>query len=316
MRKKKKDRINLIYIASIGRSGTTLFESMLGAHSDIVTAGEVQLWSHEILDGGVLPTGSGQYVQDCAFWQTMRRRVSPLKQPEPQIHYFREKHTAGKTLRLERWREFGTTLPSSPTRSDIDQYGKNNYELFSSFIKLVEEHTGEKPTWVVDASKDPYRLLWLLRSGYFNIKVFQMVKDPRGFVFSVTKRWIREHKNVRRLYYTARQALAWSVRNHLYNKLSKHHIAESDFMLIQYEDLASRPKHVYREACKVIGCEYQPEAVDNFRKGSPFAIAGNPMRHDDRPIELDERWKRDLPYSSQLLAQLITSINKHTFGYE
>jgi hypothetical protein len=313
-----ENKINLIDIASIGRSGTTLFESMLGAHSDVATSGEVQLWPHEIMEGGVLPTGSGEYVQNCSFWQEMRRRVAPLQQPAPQIHHFRETHNAGRTLRLSRLQDFSPGPLPERTEAKIQQYAENNYRLFKTFLDLVEERTGSRPTWVVDASKDPFRLLWLARSGLFNIKVFHMVKDPRGFIFSVTKQWIREEvpfQNIRRLYYTSRQSLAWVIRNHLYARLAQHHIADADYMLVQYEQLATDPYAVFQQACDLIGCAYEPEAVDNFRDGSPFAMAGNPMRQDDRPIQLDERWKKQLPSSSRLLAQLITSVNKHRFGY-
>lgn len=311
-------KINLIDIASIGRSGTTLFESMLGAHSDIATSGEVQLWPHEIMEGGVLPTGSGEYVQDCPFWQEMRRRIDPLQQPEPQIHHFRETHNAGRTLRLSRLKDFRPGPLSERVEAQIQQYGVNNYRLFDTFLDLIEERTGRRPTWVVDASKDPYRLLWLARSGLFNVKMFHMVKDPRSFIFSVTKQWLNEDvpfRNIRRLYYTSRQSLAWVIRNHLYKRIARHHIADEDYMLVQYEQLATNPHDVFKQACNLIGCTYQPEAVDHFRAGSPFAMAGNPMRHDDRPIQLDERWKRQLPYSSRLLAQTITAVNKHQFGY-
>jgi len=311
-------KINLIDIASIGRSGTTLFESMLGAHSDIATSGEVQLWPHEIMEGGVLPTGSGEYVQNCPFWKEMRQRIDPLQQMAPQIHHFRETHNAGRTLRLSRLKDFRPGPLSERVENQIQQYGENNYRLFDTFLDLVEERTGRRPTWVVDASKDPYRLLWLARSGLFNVKVFHMVKDPRGFIFSVTKQWLDgdiPFRNIRRLYYTSRQSLAWVIRNHLYKRIARHHIADDDYMLVQYEQLATDPYDVFEQACDLIGCAYEPEAVDNFRDGSPFAMAGNPMRHDDRPIQLDERWKRQLPYSSRLLAQTITAVNKHQFGY-
>ena len=311
-------KINLIDIASIGRSGTTLFESMLGAHSDIVTSGEVQLWPHEIKEGGVLPTGSGEYVQDCPFWQEMRQRIDPIQQPKPQIHHFRESHHAGRTLRLSRLRDFAPgPLPDS-VEAQVQQYGENNYKLFRNFLDWVAEQTGCRPTWVVDASKDPYRLLWLARSGLFNIKMFHMVKDPRGFIFSVTKQWLKQDvpfRNIRRLYYTIRQSLAWVIRNHLYHRIARHHIGEDDYMLLQYEQLATKPHHVFKQACDLIGCSYEPGAVDNFRDGSPFAMAGNPMRHDDRPIQLDERWKRQLPYSSRFLAHTITALTRGRFGY-
>jgi len=313
------DRINLIYIASIGRSGTTLFETMLGAHSEIETTGELHLWPHEIMQRGVRPCGSGLYVDECPFWTEMRRRVQPLEQAEPRIHFFREAHDAGRTLRLRRLRDFAERpLPPSVAKK-VEVYGRNNAIVFETFQDLVEEETGKRPRWVVDASKDVYRLLWLLRSGYFNIKVVHMIKHPCGFAYSVTKNWIRQDgllSDVKRLYYTARQSGAWVTRNLLYRLLMRNHVSESNGMLIRYEDLATNPREVFRQACAMVGVEYQEQAVDRWREGSRFTIAGNPMRYEDRDIELDERWKRDLPTSSRIVANLVSSVLKYEYNYQ
>jgi hypothetical protein len=310
--------IDLVYIASIGRSGTTLFETMLGAHSQIETSGELHLWPHEILQGGMRPCGSGLYVDECPFWTEMRSRIDPLKQPEPRIHHFREEHDAGQTLRAGRLRDFINRPVSSTVAQKIDTYGQNNAEIFSTFQKLIEERTGSGPAWIVDASKDPYRLLWLIRSGYFNVKVFHMVKNPRSFAYSVTDNWIEKDgvlSDLKRLYYTARQAGAWVVRNRLFRLIVQNHVEEGDHMLIRYEDLATRPHDIFRQACRLIGIDYEEESVENWRSGSRFTIAGNPMRYEDRDIELDERWKRNLPYSSRLVARSISSVNRSRYGY-
>jgi hypothetical protein len=312
------DRINLIYVASIGRSGTTLFESMLGAHPHLQTCGEVHLWPHEIMMGGVRPCGSGHYVQTCPFWQEMEARVDPLHQSGPQIHYFREHHDGGRTVRWTRWNDFEPGPLAPHVQAQIDQYGANNDALFRHFRDLVTEHTGRRPEWIVDASKDPYRLLWLLRSGRFNIKVVHMVKHPCGFAYSVTKPWVQSSawsSTMPRLYYTARQSTAWVIQNHLFGRIAEHHLNADDYLLMQYETLASAPHDTFEQACQMIGVPYVPKAVTDFRNGSQFTIAGNPMRYEDRGIELDERWKRDLPPSSRSLARTITTVNRRSFGY-
>lgn len=310
--------LNLIYVASIAFSGSTLLESMLGAHSQIETCGEVHLWPHELLEGGVKPLVSGAYVQDSPFWQAMRDRVRPLIQPAPRIHFFRETHQAGRTLRPERLRDFGPAPLPPTTRRQVQQYGLNNYALFRTFADLVEETTGTRPRWIVDASKDPYRLLWLARSGLFNLKVCHLVKDPRAFAYSATKRHVTDDdpwQAVKRPYFAARRSLAWVVQNHLFRQIATHHLADGHYRLIHYEALASAPKATFERVCRMIGCPYEPEAVDNFRTGGQFAIAGNPMRHETRDIALDERWRTRLPRSSRRIARAVSSLNRTRFGY-
>ncbi|MEM8488563.1 MAG: sulfotransferase [Bacteroidota bacterium] len=312
-------KINLVYIASIGRSGSTLLESMLGAHTQIQTMGELHIWPHEIEGGGIRPCGCGKYVDDCEFWSEVRRRVDPIKQPSPGLSFFREKHNAGRTLRMSRLSSFDPNKSiSAKERKEIEIYGRNNYEIFSNFLDVMREQQGEAPEWIVDASKDPYRLLWLVHSGLFNIKVIHMVKNPKAFIYSVTKSLILDEKEFnlhKRLYYTARQSVAWNIQNVLFSRIAANVLDDKDYLLINYETLATDPEGTFAQVCDKIGCEYEANAVENFRLGSVHTIAGNPMRYEKRGIVLDEKWKTRLPQSSKTLASMLTGITKSRYGY-
>ena len=142
--------------------------------------------------------------------------------------------------------------------------------------------------------------------------------NPPGFIYSVTKSWLKSDDPLRalkRLYYTSRQSLAWVIQNLLFSAVIENHVAPQDQMLVQYEKLAAHPYETVRAACDLIGVPYEASAVDNFRDGSPFTIAGNPMRYRSGGIRLDEKWKRDLPPSSRRIASLITGPTRARYGY-
>jgi hypothetical protein len=306
-------KINLIYLASIGRSGSTLLESMLGAHSRIATCGEIHIWPHEIAQGGVRPCSCGQSVLTCPFWVEMQKRSNPLHQPHPRIHFFREQHNAGKTIRWERLQEFGRNQVPHQTARQIEQFGQNNEAVFRSFLDLMQSQLGRDIQWIVDSSKDPYRLLWLIRSNLFNIKVLHVVKNPRAFIYSVTKN-IQE-SSLRQLQVTAKQSLKWSIENYLISQIARHHLAASDYYLVNYEKLAAEPAQTFQAICQMIGCEFEAQAVSNFRQGSIHTIAGNPMRYETRGIVLDERWKTLLPAPNRKMTELLTQFNRSDYGY-
>jgi len=309
--------INLVYITSIGRSGTTLLECLLGVHPQIATIGELHCWPHEILEGGRLPTGSGKMIGEDPFWQEMLAQINPLFQPPPRIHHFREAHDAGKTLRPSRVTDFYSKRLSSGVARDIDRYARNSEVVYRTFLDLVEKYTGTRPAWIVDASKDPYRLCWLARSDLFNIRVIHAVKNPKGFIYSVTKPHIHGKglTGPRRIAWTIRQAGAWSIRNQLISALAERFLRSEEYTLLRYEDLAQRPASVLKGACDFIGVPFSASAIDDFRDGSPFAIAGNPMRQRSGGIHLDEKWRRRLPLSSRILTQTITAVNASRYGY-
>ena len=313
----KQPKINLIYIASIGHSGSTLMESILGAHSQMATCGEIHMWPHEIAQKGVMPCSCGKSILECEFWVKMHQAVNPLQQPQPQIHFFREEFNAGHTLRLERLKDFSNKKISSQTLEKIEVYGQNNYEVFKTFLNLMQEMLGSELKWAIDASKDPYRLLWLTRSNLFNIKVLHVVKNPRAFAYSMIKRLPNNEINLfhKRIYETARQSLKWSIENHLISQVAKNHLDPQDYFLVNYEELAAQPRATFKKICEVIECDFEEEAINKFREGNIHTIAGNPMRYRSGGIVLDEKWKNALPNSSRRVAEIMTWINSSQYGY-
>ena len=310
-------RINLIYVASIGRSGSTLLESILGAHSQVTTCGEIHIWPHEILQKGVRPCICGESVLTCPIWSEVHSQVDPLQQPHPQIHFFREQHHAGHTLRLARLREFGKQPLSAQTVAELQRYAQNNYAVFEAFLSVMRARYGPRLNWVVDSSKDPYRLLWLVRSNLFNIKVLHIVRSPPAFVYSMVKRLPKAEVDVpySRFYEASRQSLKWSIENALISKVAKNHLDSSSYQLVKYEELASTPAKTFERICDFIGCDFEQGAIANFREGSKHTIAGNPMRYEARGISLDERWKTLLPNSLRKVSETLTLINKSDYGY-
>jgi len=314
--------INLVYIASIGRSGSTLLESMLGAHSLLATTGELHIWPHEIRRGGVRSCGCGEEVPACPFWNEVRSRVDPMSLGGPGLDFFREAHTHGRTIRPTRLSAFGSTATERlRDRALIHRYGANSQKVFEAFVETIETHAGVRPQWVVDASKDAYRLAWLARSGLFSIKVVHLVKDPRAFAYSVTKHLIHGEGDcgpspaATRLYYTARQSLSWTVQNMLLSRLGEHVLVPDAYLLLRYEDLAADPYGTFEKVCAHVGIPYEAEAVESFRAGSVHTIAGNPMRYEKRGIKLDERWKTHLPLSSRRVATAVAQWTEQKYGY-
>lgn len=312
-----QQKINLIYVASIGRSGSTLLESILGAHSQIATCGEIHIWPHEILQKGVRPCICGKSVLKCPVWTEVLKQVNPLQQPLPQIHFFREQHHAGHTLRASQLKIFGKQPLSAQAAAKIQQYGQNNYAVFDAFLNVMRSHDSPQLNWVVDSSKDPYRLLWLARSGYFNVKVLHIVRNPPAFVYSMVKRLPKEIATVphQRLYEAARQSVKWSIENALISKVAANHLDASSYQLVKYEALAAEPTATFQQICRFLGCDFEASAIANFREGSKHTIAGNPMRYEARGISLDEKWKTLLPGSLRKVAKTLTLVNRSDYGY-
>jgi hypothetical protein len=301
----------LAYIASIGRSGSTLLELLLAAHPAVATIGELHLWPHELrATSRTLPCGCGLEILDCPFWIEMRRRVDPLAAPEPRLDHFRERHDGGRTLRLARLRDFRARRGGAD--ADMRRYGEGTAAVITAFADLVAESGAPRPAVVVDASKDPYRLAWLARSGRVDLSVLHIARDPRGFVYSESKNGEYAGTSLVRL--AVRKAGAWTVANELSRRAARLP-GVRDHHLVRYEDLVSRPAEVVAALVESLGLPPDPAMVDSFRDRAFHAIGGNPMRHDDRPIRLDEQWRAALPRGVQRLVQALTAPARKRFGY-
>ncbi len=191
-------------------------------------------------------------------------------------------------------------------------YGENTAAVLRNFSDLTEEIRGRRPDWVVDSSKDPYRLIWLIKSQRFDITLLHLVRDPRAFVNSERRNRGAEGVGILRL--ALEKSGAWVVHNELIHR-TKESLSRGNYLLIRYEDLAAAPVSTLGQIVAAIGCRFEKEVVADFRKGISHALGGNRMRHDSRPICLDEHWRASLPPGAQKLTQLITAATRQHLAY-
>ena len=300
----RDSRINLIYIVSNGRSGSTLLDLLLGAHPNMWTLGEFQVLPWELLTP-IQTCGCGQSVTDCLFWQNILDRFDKTLKTGT-IHRFRRTHGAGRVLR---WSELarlfsGYCRPS--TRTAIRAYGLENALIMREVLKIAKEL--KEVNFLVDASKDPYRLWWLLQSDLFSVHVIHLTKDPRAFVYSMTKYNLADYRKAFRM------SLRYIVQNRIIELILRKTTSQR-YVQIRYEDPASRPKETMHTIFTRFGISSKDYNPEDFRKAENHAISGNKMRHDDRGIFLDEMWRRRLPASRQYLIKAITYLTARRYGY-
>ena len=70
---KKENPINLVYIASSGRSGSTLLELILNNFDEVWTVGELNILPWEIKETTQF-CGCGQEVKNCGFWSLVTKK--------------------------------------------------------------------------------------------------------------------------------------------------------------------------------------------------------------------------------------------------
>jgi hypothetical protein len=304
------DRIPLVYILSNGRSGTTLLDLLLGAHENVWTTGEVQNLPWELVNPRA-PCGCGNPVEESPFWKPLLPDI-PTEPAGYHVGYFHNIQQVGRVLRWDLLPDVVSSRVSAQWKDAVEEYGANNETLLRTVHEAAEQRTGSDIHWIVDASKDVYRLFWLHQSDRFDLRVIHVMKDPRALVYSMARPWLPTgiHRVIR---YTGR----WIVENALMAHLCRTAFTDKHVRRVTYQQLAGSPEATMQSLGDWLGLDYPAELVHTFNQYENFAISGNMMRwrESDDDIRLDERWKTEFPAPYRSLVRALTAPFHTLCGY-
>ncbi|WP_263785000.1 sulfotransferase [Salinibacter grassmerensis] len=305
--------ISVVYILSSGRSGSTLTDLLLGSLPGFWTLGEASMLPYELRDERS-PCGCGNPISQCDFWDEVVPRISLDEDRPYPIGYFRESYSRRITLR---WREVTSILSGSITSVQARaarEYGAVNAKYFAAVRAQASVEGSSTVEWLIDASKDPYRLYWLLYSGRFNLRVVHLTKDPRAYVYSMARG--HDSYSVRDV---IRWAGRWAVDNFIQSALTKIHFGDASVLHRRYEDIATHPSEMLSDIKKwldVPGQLSRDEKKGLIRGYKNHAVSGNKMRWEDTKIELDEKWKRNLSENEKNMVWFVAGWLATLYGYE
>jgi len=304
------EKFKLVYIASSGRSGSTLLELMFGSHPQLWTLGELYVLPFAV-QSEAKPCGCGAPVGECPFWGPILQQHKSVVLG-PSIGRFRDGYDVGRLFQFGEFPSIWSRNGSWNTtrQAQLAQFGADNVTLLKTVLEKSRQMKGDQVTWLVDASKSIYRLLWLKQSGLFDLRVIHLVKDPRAFVYSISKR-DDGSVDTRR---AARATFRWNAENYLLGKLFRNRFAEDEVRRIRYEELASQTEPVLKETLAWLGLPYDPRMVTDFRSIN-HGIAGNPMRHRSNGIHLDEKWRSGLSTGMQNLVRGASLVLSNRYGF-
>src|SRR5437868_6009135 len=167
------DRV--VFLAGLGRSGTTLLERALAELPGVQALGEVNhLWRRSLVDDELC--GCGEPFSRCPYWQEVGAHafggwdnVDVAAVEAAQSEAMRLRHIAGLVR--------GGSAPSRAAEI-VANHHRRVYEAASA--------VADAPV-VVDSSKHPALAYVLRRDPAVDLRVVHVVRDPRGVAYSWTK---------------------------------------------------------------------------------------------------------------------------------
>ncbi len=302
----------VLFIGGIGRSGSTLLSQMLGQVPGYLAIGELDhLWSHSLRQD--VECGCGKPFQDCEFWSEVGVRAfggwDQLDLDSVQALQRRVEQTRRVPLLVA-----PRLAPSF--RDALRSYA----DLLGRVYAAIGEVSGADV--VVDSSKSVAPLYVRRHIPSVDLRVVQLVRDPRGVAYS----W---SKTVQRPEQAGHQYMAvWSPRLSSRRWMSNNllvaalDLARVPRMRVRYEDLARDPGGTLRRILAFAGTPSAAELL-GFVEGTlaelhPTHTAyGNPMRFDTGRIQirLDEAWREKLPSRQRGTIELLTWPLRLRYGY-
>jgi hypothetical protein len=308
-----EERIRLLYLGALGRSGTTLLERVLGQLPDSCSVGEiVHLWQRGVLDDE--KCGCGLPFSACSFWTAVGRRAFGGWD-----RALGERMTQLQPL-VDRTRFVPQLLaPSRPglPHADLAEYVDTYVRLYEA----IREVSG-RPV-VIDSSKHSSLAFCLRTDPRLDLRVVHVVRDSRGVAYSWTKEVRRPESAAADAlmprFSPGRSAALWNGHNACFALLGR---LGTPTTRLRYEDFVAFPDRTLRQLAGFAGLPVPDGSWDfltdrTVELGVSHTVAGNPMRFRTGPITIrrDDEWRLRLPSGSRILTSALTFPLLARYGY-
>jgi hypothetical protein len=152
--------------------------------------------------------------------------------------------------------------------------------------------------FVVDSSKLPDRLIYLLRLKELEIYPVHLVRNPKGQINSVA----RKHGGF----------LKHIFRYELIHEQIRRALKSVPHSVVHYEDLVRDPKAALQSILQPLGLDFDPRQLA-WAEAEKHEVAGNHMRFDEESeLVLDESWRTSLSPLRQRAIDFGTLLSSQT----
>jgi len=300
-------RRNLLYILAPSFSGSTLLTYLLAQHPEIATVGELKATQMGPIEK--YRCSCGALIRDCEFWKSMQN----------------EADAAGIEFSLNK---FGTVFDGSGPFSDkiirasvrgrlleqVRGLALRSLPGVASRLNRIATRNGKLADIIchlqggrifLDGSKDAVRLLHLINSGYWNVKVIYLQRDGRGVSSS-----IKSHAGMH-----FSEAIGEWRRSVVELQTMRKRLDLPRAFDLRYEALCHEPADCMQRLWTWLQLEELEIEETRFKNGE-YHILGNAMRLNTMSeIRLDEKWKKSLSDKDlQLFEKQVGSLNRK-LGY-
>jgi hypothetical protein len=306
----------VIYVAGMGRSGSTVLERLLGQLPGACPAGElVHLWHRGVIEGE--RCGCGEPFPDCPFWGKVGAAAfGGWGNVDP-----------GRVIRLRNRVDRARLVPllaSAAARRTLQPQLDEYVAYYLRLYAAIGQASGSR--LVIDSSKHASLAFCLRGHPGLDLRVIHLIRDSRAVAYSWSKSVPRPETALESRMWTypaASAALRWDVQNAAIQLLSW---AGPPPVQIRYEDFVRDPAATVRRIAKFADLDCGPEfpfldtdEAGNWRADlhTAHTVSGNPMRFTTGrvPIRHDTSWRTAMPPGKRRTVTAMTLPFLARYGY-
>lgn len=282
--------VRVLFLAGMGRSGTTLLERALAGVEGALALGEVMhLWRRGVVDDELC--GCGSAFSSCPFWKQVGTTAFGTWAAVDVGEIERQRDT------LDRVRHVPELLVRRGARRSADQ--KEYADRYLRLYRAAQNLTGAQV--VIDSSKQASLPHLLSGRPDIDLRVLHVVRDPRAVAHAWAKEVVRPEATSPSLmprYDPRTMALMWSRHNVAVELLR---VQGLPVLRLRYEDFLEDAPAALARVARFADLPSDPAALNHLTKDSvslslDHTAAGNPMRFSVGVLALrrDDAWQAQM----------------------
>jgi hypothetical protein len=294
------EKVKVLYIAGMGRSGSTILGNILGSIEGFFHVGELHsIWRLNLSENRLC--GCGTSFRECDVWRSiLGKAFGGIDQVDSSkmLDTLRRQLRTRRTLPLS-FRHQGKAI----LKSRLGSYLDNLERLYHA----VQSVTGSQV--IVDSSKSPSYGYALSLIPTIDLYVIHLIRDPRAVAYSFTrKKFDPDGMQQMRVQPAVKTAGFWLLWNLATERLLRY---PERYVRVNYEDFIARPVAITDHIVQFVkaGSRHLPFVEDHTVEIKPnHSICGNPERFKTGKVELrlDTEWKSRLEMQDKALVTLLT----------
>ena len=302
--------MRILYIAGLGRSGSTVLDQSLGAQPGAFSVGQfLDVWKHGVLENWRCACGAP--FASCGFWTKVRMYDPELLTREAAAdvqHYHEQTFRLRFMYRL--WREGGRRRILATTPPSY-------FDRISRLYRAVASVSGCET--IVDSSKVPGYAQRLIESRVADqIELIHLVRDPRAVAYSSMRRRVDPTSPDSRIalepHSVTLTAAMWVEWNTTIERLARQYPVR--YTRLRYEDFVEDPATTLSRFGFTRGVASVSPSTSPTHPEWHTAY-GNPSRVRSGPIVLreDTEWREQMSSRAAATVSVITAPWLRRYGY-